>query len=427
MAVLKGIKEKVHLPLYDSLFVRPGKQLRDVESSSVLKFFVNLQGKTKLETNMQSASLLPHWNTFEARALRVVLSDLPVRFPQEINNCLMGPGAGACQSGAQALTACIDQLSTLIGGPPHLTQQDVTEAAQLLASLKEGLASADSINADFDGCLGILRNFGDKKKMAPILQMQRDLKGVRAELIDVLYRTKIELSGGLKKFVSKLESLDSPVAIENDLLTNLEKDVNQSIDAFNELLDLVRDLQDSPFITLQNVIDASGQFLLRKEQLSLVKQCLLDAQAEIKKGDHQPGRSSQPAAIARCLSEKIIDKRAIPVDEQLLGNSQEILSKIIYNTVTTFFVGEKVMMQMPTWFFPAGAGPFSEDGKSVTHGIPAPEATFKFAEPVSIDTQQNFRVEIEIPEAATLSEIQRIYGPFFIWVALDGYMRRDVQ
>ena len=77
MAIVKGVYEKVHLPLYDSLFVRPGKQLRDLVSSNVLKFFVNIQGKTKLETNMQSSALLPHWNTFEARALRVVISDLP--------------------------------------------------------------------------------------------------------------------------------------------------------------------------------------------------------------------------------------------------------------------------------------------------------------------------------------------------------------
>jgi hypothetical protein len=117
----------------------------------------------------------------------------------------------------------------------------------------------------------------------------------------------------------------------------------------------------------------------------------------------------------------------IPIDEQLFGNGIQILSKIIYNSVTTFFVGEKTMMQMPTWFFPAGAGPYSEDGRVVTHGFPAPEATFRFAEPVFIDAQQNFRVEIEIPESTVLSELQRIYGPFFIWVTLDGYMRRDVQ
>ena len=42
-----------------------------------------MQGKTKLETNLQSASLLPHYNTFEARAMRVVISDLPPEFPAD--------------------------------------------------------------------------------------------------------------------------------------------------------------------------------------------------------------------------------------------------------------------------------------------------------------------------------------------------------
>src|ERR687892_2732160 len=83
MAVVQGVKEKVHLPIYDSLTVEPAKQLRDAESSSTLKFFVNVQGKTKLETNLQSAALLPHYNTFEARAMRVVVSDLPPEFPEE--------------------------------------------------------------------------------------------------------------------------------------------------------------------------------------------------------------------------------------------------------------------------------------------------------------------------------------------------------
>src|SRR5258707_14900532 len=81
MAIVQGIKEKVHLPIYDSLAVEPEKQLREVEASSTLKFFVDVQRKNKLETNLQSASLLPHYNTFEARAMRVVISDLPPEFP----------------------------------------------------------------------------------------------------------------------------------------------------------------------------------------------------------------------------------------------------------------------------------------------------------------------------------------------------------
>ena len=79
MAVVQNIKEKVHLPIYDCVNVDAGKQLRSVESSSTLKFFTNVQGKTKLETNLQSASLLPHYNTFEARALQVVVKSLAPR------------------------------------------------------------------------------------------------------------------------------------------------------------------------------------------------------------------------------------------------------------------------------------------------------------------------------------------------------------
>src|SRR5688500_15019827 len=85
MAIVQGIRERVHLPIYDSLSVEPEKQLRDAEPSSTLKFFVDVQKKTKLETNLQSASLLPHYNTFEARAMRVVISDLPPEFSAEVD------------------------------------------------------------------------------------------------------------------------------------------------------------------------------------------------------------------------------------------------------------------------------------------------------------------------------------------------------
>src|SRR5262245_29864611 len=83
MAVVRGVQEQVHFTTYDAISVKAQEQLRDVEPSSTLKFFVNVQGKTKLETNMQAASLLPHYNTFEARAMRVVISDLPPEYPDD--------------------------------------------------------------------------------------------------------------------------------------------------------------------------------------------------------------------------------------------------------------------------------------------------------------------------------------------------------
>ena len=82
MAAVKGIKEKVHLPLYDSVSIKPTEQLNKILSSNVLRFFLDVTGKTKLQTNMQASALLPHWNTYEARAMRVVISDLAAQFPE---------------------------------------------------------------------------------------------------------------------------------------------------------------------------------------------------------------------------------------------------------------------------------------------------------------------------------------------------------
>ena len=122
-------------------------------------------------------------------------------------------------------------------------------------------------------------------------------------------------------------------------------------------------------------------------------------------------------------------QRNAPPREQIRPNdgAGNIISKVIFNTVTTLFVGEKIMIEMPTWFFPSGAGPYSLSLKTISHGEPSPTATFRFAEPIFIDKQQNFRVEIDIPDSDVHREIQKIYGPLFIWVVLDGYMTRDVQ
>ena len=42
----------------------------------MIRFFVDVQNKTKLETNLQASGVLPSNNTFEARAMRVVVSSL---------------------------------------------------------------------------------------------------------------------------------------------------------------------------------------------------------------------------------------------------------------------------------------------------------------------------------------------------------------
>lgn len=295
MAVVKGVKEKVHSPLYDSIIVKSKEQLGKTQSSNVLRFFQDVAGKTKLQTNMQASSLLPHWNTFEARAMRVVISDLPAQYPD-------------------TLIGSIECEATIEGMP--------REAAVNLNNVKLG------------------------------------------QFID--FKRRAETPGGEAKFQNNDE-------IKKMGLT------------LTELNDEAATLADGEVIILDRTVLAKA--------------------------------------------ENKFSQQILPPVEQIFPNNGygNLIGKIIYNTVTTFFVGEKTMIQMPTWFFPAGAGPSSENGRGITHGEPSPEATFRFAEPIYIDTQQNFRVEIEIPESEVMRELQKLYGPFFIWVVLDGYMTRDVQ
>ena len=85
MAKVQGVKEKLHSPIYDAFFVKDeaknGSQSKDARNDDprVIRFFVDVQNKTRLETNLQASGVLPSLNTFEARAMRVVVSHLPLR------------------------------------------------------------------------------------------------------------------------------------------------------------------------------------------------------------------------------------------------------------------------------------------------------------------------------------------------------------
>jgi hypothetical protein len=328
MAVVQGIREKVHLPIYDSLSVVSGKQLRDAEATSILKFFVNVQGKTKLETNLQSASLLPHYNTFEARALRVVISDLPPQFPAK----------------SVALQLKGTTLSVVSKDDPEEpirvdTAAGANQGKVLLDGDKPATTGGEVVLADVD--------FGLDRVMALVSEARHN-----------------------EDRVAFIVSEEPGLSLRAGSLTTQINAQDVFKWGFIELT--IEDLED----------------LIRE-----------------------------------------LDERQQPPKEQLSPNNGAgtIIGKLIYNTVTTLYVGEKIMIQMPTWFFPAGAGPYSESKSLTTHGKPSPLATFRFAEPIFIDKQQNFRVELEIPDTDTLKEIQRIYGPMKIWVVLDGYMTRDVQ
>lgn len=115
-------------------------------------------------------------------------------------------------------------------------------------------------------------------------------------------------------------------------------------------------------------------------------------------------------------------------------NESEILADLIYNSVTSLIVGEKTMIEAPTFWFPSGAGVSPGFPNVSNHGEPDPTATFSFAEPCFIEPQQNFRVEMlfprDVPKETTANNPDRlgnVKGPLRIWVALDGYLTRDVQ
>lgn len=255
MGKVQGVKEKLHYPIYDAFVVKDETDPTDptrkkpfekfMTDPRVIRFFVDIQNKTKLETNLQASGVLPSLNTFEARAMRVVVSQL--------NSPL----------------SSIDNQKIIDAGEKYYTDR--------------GKAGTDQ----------------------PQLQAARN---------------------------------------------------------------------------------------------KLVADVRLEA-------DHA------------CKS------------------ASSILADLIYNSVTTLLVGEKIMIETPTFFFPSGAGITPGNGTISNHGEPDPMATFRFAEPVIIEPQQNFRVEISFPQGVPGGQtnppdpkhLAGITGPLRIWVVLDGYVTRDVQ
>lgn len=335
MAVVQGIKERVHLPIYDCIRVEPEKQIRDVESSSTFKFFINVQGKTKLETNLQSAGLLPHYNTFEARAMRVVISDLPPEFPDE-------PNASQTEDDAFEFTG---------------RDTSTTPASDKALFITPTTTNPPVVN--YAGAQGVN---------------------------DVLLLADVELP--LKEVMKLLaEAREGEGEVELDV-------------------------SDDSVIKFRR----KGGALVNAAERGLILA-------------KRPEVVLTTSDLEGLLEDGLEDDKKAPPRFQLRpdNGAGNFLGNFVYSTVTTFYVGEKIMIQMPTWFYPGGAGVWTQAGKGLTHGEPNPTATFRFAEPIFIDKQQNFRVEIEIPDADTLKELQRTYGPLNIWVVLDGYMTRNVQ
>ena len=133
---------------------------------------------------------------------------------------------------------------------------------------------------------------------------------------------------------------------------------------------------------------------------------------------------------ARAMRVVMSSIRRARLAEEMLGEA-EIVAELIYNSVTTLLVGEKTMIEAPTFYFPSGAGVSPGVPTVSNHGEPDPMATFRFAEPVTIEPQQNFRVEMLFPQGlpgnGATGGLANVPGPLRIWVVLDGYLTRDVQ
>jgi hypothetical protein len=142
-----------------------------------------------------------------------------------------------------------------------------------------------------------------------------------------------------------------------------------------------------------------------------------------------PSLNSYEARALRVVVSSVPEFEAIDENDNVTftnPDDADFLADLIYNSVTSLLVGEKVMIEIPTFWFPAGAGVSPGNGNVTNHGEPDPMATFRFAEPVFIESQQNFRVETSFPRDVP-AQIRETRGPLHIWIVLDGYLTRDVQ
>jgi hypothetical protein len=141
-----------------------------------------------------------------------------------------------------------------------------------------------------------------------------------------------------------------------------------------------------------------------------------------------PSLNSYEARAMRVVVSRVEEPQLSPPGQGTVRTA-EFLDALIYNSVTTLLAGEKIMIEMPTYWFPAGAGTSTADPLQATasHGNPDPMATFRFAEPVTITPNQAFRVELLFPSGPPPPVVLNAHGPFRLWVVLDGYLTRDVQ
>lgn len=302
MARVQGVKEKLHSPIYDAFFVKAEgtKTFKDfMTDPRVIRFFVDVQNKTKLETNLQAAGVLPSLNAFEARAMRVVAS-----------------------------TFCLPR-----------------DALEIISR-----AILDALNT--------------YRNVAPFGP---------------------NVSG------------DRETALQADQL---------------RVVDTIR----TSFATFIGTTNVNG----------FLSQVILDEANRYRNALPVGPDTGAPDPPASAFADPTPLKAILNAFDAGCKAASGVLPWLIYNSVTTLLVGEKIMIESPTFYFPSGAGVSPGNGEVTNHGEPDPMATFRFSEPVIIEPQQNFRVEILFPQGVP-GNLANVSGPLRIWVVLDGYLTRDVQ
>jgi hypothetical protein len=142
-----------------------------------------------------------------------------------------------------------------------------------------------------------------------------------------------------------------------------------------------------------------------------------------------PSLNSYEVRAMRVVVSPVLRQKPYKAGDEHSRDTDNVLADLIYNSVTSLIVGEKTMIEMPTYYFPAGAGVSPGNQALPSHGQPDPMATFRFSEPVPIEPNQNFRVEMMFPQNVPTgpSRLGNATGPLRLWVVLDGYLTRDVQ
>jgi hypothetical protein len=312
MARVQGVKEKLHSPIYDAFLVPvdPTKTFKDfMTDPRMIRFFVDVQNKTRLETNLQASGVLPSLNTFEARTMRVIASSF----------CLPKEGLFILRN------AIIDAANAYRIAQP-LAQQ-VSNTNVFFMPIPAEKAAED-------------RLINEVRKMLATVVGTASVNGHLNQAI-------LTAVNGYR------QAKPVPVAAG----------VAPSIDPSDA------DLQTAQVNLVEDILDAFN---------------------------------------AGCRA------------------ASGVLPDLIYNSVTTLLVGEKIMIESPTFYFPSGAGVSPGSAEVTNHGEPDPMATFRFSEPVTIEPQQAFRVEMLFPQGVP-GLLANTSGPLRIWVVLDGYLTRDVQ